>query len=206
MIRVILLIIMFMCSSFTYASDINFSAGFSKISLRQGQEILTLEDNAAVQVDTLNIKADEIILSGDDYSIIECNGNIVIDDEEKDISIKTRKIFYNRETERLIISSYSEIEDFTNEFIASASSINYDMKNNVLALEVQVNLVKITDEAVLKITADKVIYDTENESILLQGSAKVKWGEDDYSAEVISIDLETDEIKLEGGITGVINA
>ena len=202
----ILLIIFMMMSSFTYASDIDFSAGYSMLSLRQGQEILTLEDDAKVKANTLTINADEIILSGDNYAIVECNGNIVINDEEKDISIKTNSIFYNRDTERLIISSYSEIEDFTNEFIASASSLNYDMKKNILALELQVNLVKIVDDEVLRISADKVIYDTSNESILLQGGAEVTWGIDDYSAEVISIDLKTDEIKLEGGITGVINA
>ena len=42
-------------------------------------------------------------------------------------------------------------------------------------------------------------------TLQLRGSATVDWDGDRYEAEVISVDLDTDSISLDGRIRGTIN-
>ena len=60
------------------------------------------------------------------------------------------------------------------------------------------NLLKTTDSGIMRCQAESVIFS-------LRGNARVIWDGDEYGAEVVTVDLDTDEINLEGRITGNIN-
>ena len=57
----------------------------------------------------------------------------------------------------------------------------------------------------MRCQAESVIFSRSENMLTLRGNASVNWGGDKYSAEVISVDLDTDSISLEGRITGNIN-
>ena len=182
--------------------SITFSGGTSSVSLQDGKRSVNLAGGAYVTVDTLSITADSIIIEGDDYDKITCRGSILITDEERGLTIRTSALYYDRTAERLLISSWCELNDTQNELAASASALYYDMREEKLELSMRVNLVKNTSSGMLSASCESMIYDRNEESLILSGPADVKWKDDTYSASVIAIDLESERIRLEGQIGG----
>ena len=66
----------------------------------------------------------------------------------------------------------------------------------------RVNLVKNTSSGMLSASCESMVYDRNEESLILSGPADVKWKDDTYSASLIAIDLESEQIRLEGQIGG----
>lgn len=187
------------------SADITFSGGTSSLSLQDSQRYVNLGGGASVTVDSLSISADSITLEGDDYEAITCTGNVLIEDSERGLSIRTSRLFYDRIDERLIISSWCEISDRENELVATASALHYDMDNEVLELEMNVNLAKNTSDGVLSARSQSVVYDRTASTLVLSGGSTVDWKSDSYSASVITIDLDSERINLSGQIGGTIH-
>ncbi len=188
-----------------FASDITFSGGSSNLILQDNQKVVTLSGGAKVNTGSMSITADSITITGNNYERISCEGNIVIEDKEKGFTITTSSLYYNRENERIIISSFCEISDTVNELLASANSLKYDLNSDQLTLSVDVHLVKASDEDVMSCKAEQMEYDREKQTLALLGGAYVYFKENSYKANAILVDLETDEIKLEGNIRGTLN-
>ena len=188
-----------------YADEITFSADESSVRLRDGMESAVLSGEANVSTGSLNISADNINLSGASWRYIECSGNVVIADSERDLTIRTSILWYDREKERLLISSYFEIEDRENEMSAMANHLEYDMQSEMLVLTSQVNFSKINGDDVIIGRSESVKYDRNNETLDLSGRCFVLYNGDEYTAERISIDINEDRISLNSGIRGTIN-
>lgn len=184
---------------------ISFSGGYSKVSLAEGKETLTLSGGASVKIGSLSIEAQEISLSGKDYSRVECKGSVLIKDEEKGLTIRTRELLYDRSRETLLISSWCEISDTVNEMEATCASLYYDMDNEVLKLQMRVSLLMNTDEGILKATAEDVTYNRNADTLVLSGGAAVSWRGDDYNAKAVMVNLSENTISLEGRIEGTVN-
>lgn len=203
---IITLLLVFSAAALLPAADsVIFSGGYSQVSLKEGRETLTLSGGADVTVGNINLKADEISLSGTDYNRIECTGNIVVTDTSRGLVIRSGRVLYDRSAETLLISSYSEISDSVNEMEASAGAIYYDMNAEILQLQMRVRILKNTESGVLQASSENVRYDRNNENLVISGNASVKWKSDEYSAQVISIDLNNETLQLEGRIGGVVN-
>lgn len=187
------------------AGTITFKGGESRLSLKEGNESVVLSKGAYVKADTLSINSDKITLAGKDWRYITCEGKTTISDEERGIEITTSYLWYDRMEELLIISAWFEIDDTSQELYAQGGSLRYDMKNELLELGMQIQLLKNSDNSLMRCTSESVIYDRAEEKVSLKGSAKVSWKGDDYEAEVISIDMKTDTIQLGGRIKGTIN-
>ena len=188
-----------------YADEITFSADESSVRLRDGMESVVLSGDANVSTGSLNISADNINLSGASWRYIECSGNVVIADSERDLTIRTSILWFDREEERLLISSYFEIEDRENEMSAMANHLEYDMQSEMLVLTSQVNFSKINRDDVIIGRSESVKYDRNNETLDLSGRCFVLYNGDEYTAERISIDINEDRISLNSGIRGTIN-
>ncbi len=184
---------------------ISFSGGYSKVTLAEGKETLILSNGARVQIGSLSIEAEEINLSGKDYSRVECNGSVLIQDEEKGLTIRTRELLYDRSRETLLISSWCEISDTINEMEATAASLYYDMNNEILRLQMRVSLLMNTDDGILKATAEDVTYNRNANTLVLSGGAEVSWRGDDYNAKAVMVNLTDNTISLEGRIEGTVN-
>ncbi len=186
------------------ADEITFSGGKSTLNLSEGHEEVVLSDGARVSVDTLVINSDRITLSGTDWRYVNCTGYTVVSDEERGIEIRTRDLWYDRESERLLISSWFEIDDTKEEISAMGGSLLYDMKGEILELSKNITLQKITDDGLMTCQAESIIFDRNNDLLTLRGNASVDWDGDKYSSEAISVDVENDNISLDGRIQGSI--
>ena len=137
---------------------------------------------------------------------MSCTGNASVIDESRGIAIRTSSIWYDRTEERILISSWYEIDDTVNAVAATGAALEYNLNDERLQLDKDVSLLKDTDEnGIMRCSAESVIFSREDNTLQLRGSATVDWDGDRYEAEVISVDLDTDSISLDGRIRGTIN-
>ena len=204
--KLILILSLVLSSTLLFADNITFSGGSSSVVLRDGRENVVLAEGASVAVGSLEIQADTITLSGDDWRYVTCTGNASVIDPERGISIRTASIWYDRSEERILISSWFEVDDTENEVTATGASLEYLMNDERLQLDKDVSLLKNTeDSGIMRCSAESVIFARTSNTLELRGSATVDWDGDRYEAEVISVDLDTDSISLDGRIRGTIN-
>ena len=188
-----------------FSESISFSGGESRLVMREGEKSVTLKNGAEVTTGSLFIKAEEMSLSGDDCKTISAKGDISVTDSERGIEINTESLWFDREDELLVISSWFEIDDTTEELYAQAGSLRYDMKNEKLEMGMQVTLFKIAEGDVMRCTSESVTYDKSSGMLTLKGGAKVMWKGDNYEAEIITVDTNDNTISLSGRIKGTIN-
>ena len=201
----IFLIISILTLPFLFSEAITFSGGESILVMREGEKSVNLKNGAEVTTGSLYIKAQEMSLSGDDWKNISAKGDINISDKERGIEINTESLWYDREAELLVISSWFEIDDTNEELYAQAGSLSYDMKNEKLEMGMQVTLFKIAEGEVMKCTSESVTYDKTSGLLTLKGGAKVLWKGDNYEAQIINVDTNDNTISLSGRIKGSIN-
>ena len=144
----------FLSLSLLFSETISFSGGESVLIMREGEKSVSLKNEAIVTTGSIHINADEMTLSGDNWKTISAKGDINISDAERGIEINTESIWFDREDEILVISSWFEIDDTKEELYAQAGSLNYDMKNEKLEMGMQVTLFKITEGEVMKCTSE----------------------------------------------------
>lgn len=203
--KLIFLLTIFMLCSTLFSTTISFSGGESHLVLKEGREEVTLSLNAEVTSGTIKIKSEKIVLNGDDWRYVSCEGKTTITDEERGIEIRTNRLWYDREEEVLVISSWFEIDDKKEELYAEGGALRYSMKNEELELNMQIRMMKITSDGLMRCSSESVTYNRDKSTLYLRGSSHVDWKGDEYEAEVIEVDLDNDTITLGGRIKGVIN-
>lgn len=203
--KAILFLVILASSVLLFSSDLSFSGGKSSLSLKDGKEEVVLSEGAHVTVDDLVIDSERITLKGEGWTEVTCSGKTVIVDKKNNIEIRTSSLWFDRTEERMLISSWYEIDDMKNEISATGSLMEFDMKTGIITLDKDITLLKITEDGIMRCKAESVIFDRESQSLSLRGNASVIWNGDEYYAEVISVNLENDTISLEGRIKGTIN-
>ena len=195
----------FLSLSLLFSETISFSGGESVLIMREGEKSVSLKNEAVVTTGSIHINADEMTLSGDNWKTISAKGEINISDAERGIEINTESIWFDREDEILVISSWFEIDDIKEELYAQAGSLRYDMKNEKLEMGMQVTLMKVADGEVMKCSSESVTFDRNSGILSLLGGARVEWKGDSYEAEMITVDTSDNTISLSGRIKGTIN-
>ena len=203
--KITVLLALILTVNVLFSAPVTFYGGYSKVSLKEGRRSVSLTGGATVSAEGMVITADSVTLTGDDYDVVECTGTIEIKDEEKGLSIKTTALYYDRTAERLLISAWCEVSDSVNELEAGAGAVSYDLRNEVLSLEMAARLMKATDSGLLSARAERITFDRGADTLTLQGNAEVEWNRNSYRAKLITINLTTEEIRLEGRIEGEVH-
>ena len=203
--KITVLLALILTVNVLFSAPVTFSGGYSKVSLKEGRRSVSLTGGATVSAEGMVITADSVTLTGDDYDVVECTGTIEIKDEEKGLSIKTTALYYDRTAERLLISAWCEVSDSVNELEAGAGAVSYDLRNEVLSLEMAARLMKATDSGLLSARAERITFDRGADTLTLQGNAEVEWNRNSYRAKLITINLTTEELRLEGRIEGEVH-
>ena len=203
--KITVLLALILTVNVLFSAPVTFSGGYSKVSLKEGRRSVSLTGGATVSAEGMVITADSVTLTGDDYDVVECTGTIEIKDEETGLSIKTTALYYDRTAERLLISAWCEVSDSVNELEAGTGAVSYDLRNEVLSLEMAARLMKATDSGLLSARAERITFDRGADTLTLQGNAEVEWNRNSYRAKLITINLTTEEIRLEGRIEGEVH-
>jgi lipopolysaccharide export system protein LptA len=163
-----------------------------------GREVTILTGNAEVQTDNLFLQADRVEIHGSDNRFIECFGNVRGYNEEQGIFFRTDRLRYDRTLKIARLEGNSTMEDRTNEIVARARFIEYDEENEIAVMQISVRLFK--DNLVCR--AEQAVYNRIEQTLTLSGFPVVFKNDDEYRAERIRVDLETDDVVMEGEVRG----
>ncbi|GHU60075.1 hypothetical protein FACS189444_6630 [Spirochaetia bacterium] len=165
-----------------------------------GKEITILVGNAEVRSDNLLLKADRIELQGDDNQFIDCTGNVYGIEEEKDIIFQTDRLRYDRKLKVARLEGNSTLEDRKNEIVAKGRFIEYDDQAEVTVFQISVRLFKDT----MVCRSEYAVYRRTEKLLDLSGFPVVYKKQDEFRADRIRVDLDTDDVTMEGSVSGSI--
>ncbi len=192
-------------SALLSAEAIRFSGGSTRMQMQEGYQSISLSGGAEITSGTLTLTADSIELSGEEFRYVSCSGAVTLNDDERGVKLLGNNLFYDREEELVVVDGYLELEDLTNEVQATAFFLEFSLDKGSVLLQVQVRLYKHTDSGVMACKADSLQLEREKRTLELGGNATIDWAGDRYEAQRITVDLDTEQISMDGTIKGVIN-
>ena len=163
-----------------------------------GQEITILTGNAEVRSDTLFLQADRIEIHGSGNRFIDCSGNVRGFEEDKEIYFQTDRLRYDRTLKIARLEGNSTLEDRQNELVARGRFIEYNDEDEVAVFQITVRLFK--DNLVCR--SEYAVYRRTEQTLVLSGFPVVYKRDDEFRADRISVDLETDDVIMEGEVRG----
>jgi lipopolysaccharide export system protein LptA len=185
---------------YAHADVFSFRADKMSGTKALGRETTILSGNAGVRSDNLVLKANRIEIQGDDNQFIDCTGGVWGIEEEKDIIFQTDRLRYDRKRKIARLEGNSTLEDRQNNLVAKGNFIEYDDQAEITVFQIAVRLFK--DDMVCRSQYAKYL---RTEKLLnLSGFPVVFKKDDEFRADRIQVDLDTDDVTMEGGITGTI--
>jgi lipopolysaccharide export system protein LptA len=180
--------------TFTFKAD-HMSGGKAS-----GKEITILQGHAEVRSDNLLLKADRIEIQGEDNQFIDCAGNVWGMEEEKEIVFLTDRMRYDRKLKVARLEGNSSLEDRKNEIVAKGRFIEYDDQSEITVFQISVRLFK--DEMVCR--SEYGVYRRTEKLLDLSGFPVVYKKSDEFRADRVRVDLDTDDVTMEGSVSGSI--
>jgi lipopolysaccharide export system protein LptA len=182
------------------ADEIQFSGQSTSIELTEGRERTVLSGNARIVSESTRIEAGEIELYGEDFRYAEASGSVVAVDEEDDIRLESGTIFYDREAEILRAQQDVTMEDDENDLVVRAGFIEYRKADGIAIIQLGVRVFGEDFTA----RAEFARYRRSEDVVELSGLPVVFWEDDEYRATRIIVNMDTDEITLEGEVRGQV--
>ena len=191
---------MFFACVYANADRFSFRADRMTGTKAMGREVTILSGNAEVRSDNLLLRANRIEIFGDDNQFIDCFGNVWGMEEEKNIIFHTDRLRYDRKLKIARLEGNSTLEDRENEIVAKGNFIEYDDGNEITVFQISVRLFK--DDMVCR--SEYAVYRRNEKLLDLSGFPVVFKKNDEFRADKIRVDLETDDVSMEGAVSGTI--
>ena len=195
-----LIIFFFFNVNLLTADTFTFRADRMSGSTALGRETTILTGNAEVRSNNMLLRADRIEIHGNNNRFIECFGNVWGHEEDKNILFYTDRLSYDRTLKIARLDGNSTLEDRENEIVARGRSIVYDEDNEIAVFQIQVRLFK--DDMVCR--SEYAVYNRTEKILDLTGFPVVFKKDDEFRADKIRVDLETDDVIMEGSVSGTI--
>ena len=185
-----------------FAEKIIFSADSMSGQTGDNSSFTSLDVHAFIKTESMEIAADKIELSGKEYRFIKAYGNIDGKNLESKLEFTCENMEYDRETKIATLSGNVNLTDQENDVKASAQIIEYNQDSDIAVLQVQVNLTQ--KDNICK--AAYAVYQKAKQLLELSGNAEVKQKEDTFRAQMIELNLDTQDITLSGNVKGNVTA
>jgi lipopolysaccharide export system protein LptA len=198
--RPVLCCLCFTAAAAAGADTFSFKADKMSGTKALGRETTILSGNAEVRSDNLLLRADRIEIQGDDNQFIDCNGKVWGMEEEKDILFQTDRLRYDRTLKIARLEGNSTLEDRKNEIVAKGRYIEYDDQAEVTVFQISVRL--FNDDMVCR--SEYAVYRRNEKLLDLSGFPVVFKKDDEFRADRIRVDLDTDDVTMEGAVSGTI--
>ncbi len=189
-----------LASAAAVADPITFSADSVQSVLATGKERTVLEGRAIVKTGTISITADRIDLFGKDFVYMDRSGSVKVVDTERQISLEAPHLYYDREKKLARAQGPSVLQDDKNKLVLKAEWIENDGENEVTVAQVAVRILKEK----LACRAEYALYRRNDKTLELTGSPTAYKDGDQYRATRIVVNTDTEEIKLEGQVSGQV--
>jgi len=182
------------------ADTFTFSGDRTEVVLTEGREYTLLEGNAVIVSDQIELRANRIELSGTDFRYAETRGDVVVYDAERDLQITAETVYFDRETENSRAEGGVIVEDRENELLLKGEYLETREGGDVLFVQSAVRVLKED----LTARAQFLRYRRTDDTLELSGFPVVFWKGDEYRAIRIIMNLETEEIEMQGQVQGAI--
>ncbi|NCN06043.1 MAG: hypothetical protein GW949_10485 [Spirochaetales bacterium] len=179
--------------------DIEFSADSVESYFTEGRESVQLQGNAFIRTDRVEIRAQEIVLSGTNNRFVTATGSVFVYERQKDLRLTGDELSYDRTFDILRVRGNGVLEDRQNDIVARGSLIE-NRGDDLSLIQIGVRILRPD----LSARADLVRYDRQGRILELTGQPVVYSDGDEFRAARILVDLDTDDIRLEGGVQGRI--
>ena len=108
---------------------------------------------------------------------------------------------YDRQTKIAVLEQNVELSGIENGVNAKAELIEYDQKKETAIMQIQVNLTQKKNVC----TSAYAIYSKNEQTLEMSGNPKIVQNGDTFRAQVILLDMETQEITLTGRVKGSVS-
>lgn len=183
-----------------FAEKIIFSANNMTGKSGDSNTTTSLVGNGYIKTSSMEIQADTIELSGDDYRYIFATGNIKGKNLEANMDFSCDSLEYDRETKIAKLQGNVELIDLDNDVKAKAQIISYDQEADIAILQVQINLTQKDNVC----SGSYAVYYKKNQLLELSGNAQIKQKDDTFRAQHISLNMDTQNITLDGNVKGTV--
>ncbi|MHB9291844.1 lipopolysaccharide export system protein LptA [Hollandina sp. SP2] len=183
-----------------YGDIFTFKANRMNGSRVSGKELTVLTGNAEVRSDNLLLRASRIEIHGDDNQFIDCSGEVWGREEAKDIFFQADRLRYDRKLKIARLEGNATLEDKKNLIVAKGRFIEYDDQAEVTVFQVSVRLFKDT----MVCRSEYAVYRRTEKLLDLSGFPVVFKKNDEFRADRIRVDLDTDDVTMEGTVSGSI--
>jgi len=159
-----------------------------------------LDGNARVESDNMVISASHLVLGGKDYNRISGEKGVFLADAERGITVNSERFDYDREAKIIRFREQVSLIDEEKGVVIRCESLNLQEENDLVIMQVSVRLTK-------EDTVSRGEFATYwmNDNILEISGRPVVWRKDDeYRADRIRVNLDTDEITMEGAVAGAL--
>ena len=184
-----------------FCEEITFTADFMSGTAGSKTDTTTLEGNATVQTSSMNISADAIELSGEDFRFIAATGTVSGSITESQMDFTCGKLKYDRQTKVAQLEDAVHLVDVANEVTADAQIIEYNQNSETAVMQIEITLTQKDNVC----TSAFAIYKKSEQKLEMSGNPKIQQGTDSFRAQEITLNLETQEITLDGRVKGTVS-
>ncbi len=160
----------------------------------------TLSGNAYIKTESMEIQADNVELSGDNYRYIKSTGNISGNNSEAHIEFTCDSLEYDRTTKIALLKGNVKLLDKDNDVTANAQIIEYNQDSEIAILQIQINLTQKDNVC----SGSYAVYYKDSQLLEISGNAQVMQKEDLFRAQYITLDMNTQDITLGGNVKGKV--
>lgn len=191
---------LFFAAFFIFGETIKFSADSMTGTAGSKSDTTVLTGNAFVQTSTMEIRSDKIELSGKDYRYIIAEGTVSGKNTESQLDFTCGKMKYDRTTKIAVLEDSVHLIDLANDVTADAQLIEYNQESETAVMQINITLKQKNNTC----TSAFAVYRKKAQVLEMSGNPKIVQGEDAFRAQEITLNLDTQEIILDGRVSGTV--
>jgi lipopolysaccharide export system protein LptA len=182
----------------TGADTFSYSGDSVRATFAKGSERAVLTGHATVHSNDVLIAADEIELLGENFTVALATGSVHVADAKRGIDLTSSDLWYDRTAKIARIRGNAEMADLKNEIVVKGGFLEDRDTEGLTIVQIGVRIFRkdlVCRSEFAKYWRDKKILE-------LTGMPWVSRKGDEYRAMKITINLDTEEIVLEGSVQG----
>lgn len=184
-----------------YAEHITFSADSMTGTAGSSSDTTMLEGNSYVHTASMEISADSVKMSGDNFRYIDANGAVSGKNMDSNLDFKCQSVHYDRKTKVSTLTGGVSLSDKDNGVDVNAEVVEYDQETDVATIQINAEIRQKNNVC----KGAFAVYHKKEQMLELSGNAQIKQGDDTFNAQSITLNLDTQEITLGGQITGSVS-
>ena len=186
-------LMLFSVSTGLFSETITFSADKMQGNTSESDKYTKL-----IGTESLEISADEITLSGEDFRFISAKGSVNGKNSEAGFDFNCGSMSYDRETKIALLEHNVRMIDKANDVNASAQIIEYTQETENAVMQVNVSIKQKENVC----SGAVAIYRKAEQVLELSGNARIERGKDLFRAQEIQLNIKTEAITMDGKVRG----